>query len=80
MLLTQLGTPRHGNLSDGVLLAQYGPQCKVAGIRFNNEGLIKAWQAKAQRDSECSTQLVKGLLLLQLPCDCRGGRCLTVAQ
>ena len=64
MLLTQLGTPRHGNLSGGVLLAQHGPQCTVAGVRFNNEGLIKAQQVKAQGGSECGTQLVKGLLLL----------------
>ena len=64
MLLIQLGTPHHGNLSGGVLLAQRGPQCKVAAIRFNNEGLIKARQAKAWHGSECGTQLVKDLLLL----------------
>ena len=64
MLLTQLGTAHHGNLSGGVLLAQCGPQCKVAGIGFNDEGLIKVWQAKAQRSSESSMQLVKGVLLL----------------
>ena len=80
MLLTQLGTPRHGNLSGGVLLAPHGPQSKVAGIRFNDEGLIKVQQAKAQQGSECGMQLVKGLLLLQSPRDCHGGRRLTVAQ
>ena len=80
MLLTQLGTPRHGNLSSGALLAQCGPQCKVAGVRFNNKGLIKAWQVKARHSSECGMQLVKDLLLLQSPRDCRGGRDLTVAQ